>query len=281
MNATDDWYDVTQVTDRSYRITEAEKYGIYLVVGDERAIVVDAGIGVGDLYELVSALVETPITLVLTHTHWDHLGAANQFRDVRASEIELPADGTVRIDSISDEFVDRPGQFSERWLDAGNEFPDGVDPDEYAIEPVEASALSSGDSIDLGDRTLEVIPLPGHSPGHIGLLDEDAGVLYGGDVVHFNYGLYAMFEDSDLDEYLCTLTRVRTLRDEGMFDTLLTSHNDPLVGDELSHVDDLIEGIREILAGEREYDIVDTSFEPARSYRVGDSEIFTPVESNR
>jgi glyoxylase-like metal-dependent hydrolase (beta-lactamase superfamily II) len=278
MNATDDWYDVTRLTDRSYRIDEGGDYGMFLIEGEERSILVDAAAGVGDLYGLVTALVETPITLVLTHTHWDHIGAASQFDDVRVSPAELPSDGRVTLDSLTDEFLERPARFVERWLDHGYELPDGVDPEAYEIEPADATALSVDEPIDLGDRTLEVVPLPGHSPGQIGLLDPATETLYGGDVIHYEYNLYIMFEDCDLDAYIESLERVRMLRDDGAFETLATSHNDPLSGDELTIVDDLLEGLREIAAGEREYEVVETDYGPARSYQIGRSKVLTATE---
>ena len=278
MDAADGWYDVTRLTDRSYRITEADRYGSFLVEGTERSVLIDSGIGVGDLSGLVADLVETPVTLALTHTHWDHIGAAARFEDVRVSPAELPPDGRVAIDSLSGEFVERPTQFTERWLDAGNGFPDGTDPEGYTIEPVDATALPAEGAIDLGDRALEAVPLPGHSPGHIGLIDPETATLYGGDVIHFDRGLYIHFEDSDLDEYIESLRRVRTLREEGVFRTLATSHNEPLSGDALSLIDDLLAGLREIRAGERAPETVETDWGTAHSYRIGGSEVLTSTE---
>lgn len=275
MNATDEWYDVTRFTDRSYRITEAERYGAFLIEGEERSVLVDAGIGVGDLAGLVADLVEPPITLVLTHTHWDHIGAAAQFDDVRVSPVELPPDGRIAIDSLSDEFVDRPDQFTERWRDRENDFPDGFDPDTYSIGSTEATPLSVDGTIDLGDRAIEIVPLPGHSPGHVGLIDPATATLYGGDVIHLEYGVYIHFEDCDLGDYIDSLRRVRTLREDDVFETLATSHNDPLSGEELSLVDDLYEGLREIDAGQCAFETVKTDWGPARSYRIGTSQILT------
>jgi len=275
MNATDEWYDVTRLTDRSYRITEAGRYGAFLAEGTERSVLVDAGIGVGDLAGLVTELVETPVTLVLTHTHWDHIGAAAQFDDVCVSPPELPSDGRIAIDSLSGEFVERPTQFTTRWLDAGNEFPDGFDPDKYAIEPADATALSADGSIDLGDRALEAVPLPGHSPGHIGLIDPETATLYGGDVIHFDHGLYIHFEDSDIDEYIESFRRVRTLREDGAFETLATSHNGPLSGSNLSLIDELLTGLQEIRAGERAAETVETDWGSAHLYRINGSDVLT------
>ena len=278
MNAAEGWYDVTRLTDRSYRITEADRYGAFLIEGTERSVLVDAGIGVGDLPGVVSELVETPIALALTHTHWDHIGAAAGFDDVRVSSAELPSDGRIALDSLTDEFLERPAQFVDRWLGAGNDFPDGFDPDGYAIEPADATELPADGTIDLGDRALEVVPLPGHSPGHVGLLDPATETLYGGDVVHFDRGLYVHFEDCDIDAYVDSLRRVRNLRESGAFGTLATSHNEPISGDDLSLIDDLLAGLEEIRAGERTPEPVETDWGAANSYRIGDSQVLTATD---
>ena len=243
MNPTDEWYDVSRLTDRSYRITEAETYGSFLIEGAVRSVLVDAGIGVGKLAELADGLVETPITLALTHTHWDHIGAAAEFEDVLVAPAELPPDGRIAIDSISGEFADRPAQFAERWLGGGNEFPDGVTPETYTIDPAGAGLLPEDGSIDLGDRSLEVVPLPGHSPGHVGFLDPETDTLYGGDVPHYGGGLYLQFEGCDLDACIESLARIKELHEAGAFETLVTSHNDPIAGEGLSIVEDLLRGL--------------------------------------
>jgi glyoxylase-like metal-dependent hydrolase (beta-lactamase superfamily II) len=274
MNATDDWYDVSRLTPRSYAIDEGDGYGSFLVEGEERSVVVDAGTGVGDLAGLVDGLVDTPVTLVLTHTHWDHIGAAAGFDDVRVSPAERPPDGVVAVDSLSDEFTHRPVEFARNWVEAGNDLPDGLDPADHAIEPFETEPLDDT-GVDLGDRTLSVHPLPGHSPGHLGLLDPATDVLYGGDVVHFDRNLYVMFEDCDLEAYVDSMARVRDLREEGAFETLATSHNDPLAGADLDLVDDLLAGLREIAAGERDYEVVETTWGEAHEYHVGDSAVLT------
>ncbi|TKR26240.1 MBL fold metallo-hydrolase [Natronomonas salsuginis] len=275
MNATDEWYEVSRLTENGYRITEANDYGMFLVEGDERAVLVDAGAGVGELHSVVTDLVDTPITLVLTHTHWDHIGAASQFDDVLVSPLELPPDGRIRVDSLSGEFVERPTQFTNRWVDAGKELPNDFDPSEHAIEPTDADPLPADGRIDLGDRSLEVIELPGHSPGHVGLLDSATDTLYGGDVIHFDHNLYVMFEDCDLEAYADSIARLKDLRDDGAFEVLATSHNEPLSGDDLDIVDDLLEGLHEIAADGREYEIVETDWGEARSYEIGDSDVLT------
>jgi glyoxylase-like metal-dependent hydrolase (beta-lactamase superfamily II) len=275
MNGTDDWYDVDATVDDAYRIVEGGHYGQFLVPGSDRALVVDAGVGVGDLRGLVDGCVDVPTTLLLTHSHWDHIGNAARFDDVRVHDAERASDGSVSIDGLTDEFVHRPEQFVESWREDGNEFPERFDPEAYEIPTVdETTAVEDGDRIDLGDRTLEVLHTPGHSAGHLSLLDREAGVLYGGDVVHIDTGVYAHFENSDVRAFHETFERLVDLRDDGEFEVLHTSHN-PTFVDDLSILDKLKQGIGRILDGEAEPEPVDTAWGPAHRYEFDGSPVVT------
>jgi hypothetical protein len=87
-----------------------------------------------------------------------------------------------------------------------------------------------------------------------------------------------MFEDSDLEDYIESMERLRDLRDEGALDVLVTSHNDPMSGVDLSLIDDLLSGLREIAADEREYEVVGTDWGEARSYEIGPLTIVTETD---
>lgn len=276
MNSTDEWYDVERVTRHSYRIVEGPHYGLFLVEGSDRSVVIDAGIGVGDLAGLIDELVDTPVTLILTHWHWDHIGNASQFEDGYIHEVELAPDGTAAIDALSDEFTHRPAQFVREWLDEGNQFPDDFDADTYEIEPAgTVSPILPTDVVDLGERQLEAYHTPGHSPGHLALLDREAKVLYGGDVIHLEAGVYAQFQHSDLTAYLETIDRLVQLREDGAFDTLLTSHNPPFVGEELAILDRLGNGLGRILEGDAEPTVVETAWGKTHRYTVDGSPLYT------
>jgi glyoxylase-like metal-dependent hydrolase (beta-lactamase superfamily II) len=87
----------------------------------------------------------------------------------------------------------------------------GYDVTAYALEPwVPTRTVAEGDRIDLGDRSFEVLHLPGHSPGCIGLWDEVAGVLFSGDAV-YDGELLDQLEDSDVTDYVATMERLREL----------------------------------------------------------------------
>lgn len=276
MNATDDWYTVEKIAAYAYRIIEGERYGMYLLRGTDQSLLIDAGIGIGDLPALAKSLVDTPITLVLTHGHWDHIGSAAEFETVHIHENELSPTGKLTIDARSDDFVDRPAQFVAQWQEEHNEFPDSFDPTTYAIDPVEnPTRITDGDTIDLGNLELEVIHTPGHAPGHCVLLDRNAGDLYGGDIIHGGPGLYVHFTGCRIEEYIESFNRLQTLRDEGAFDRLLTGHNPPFHEDDLGLLEDLRDGLLGIQNDTLEYTIEDTNWGPARLYDIQGSAVYT------
>lgn len=276
MNSKDDWYDASRVGENCICITEAGKYGMYLLEGEDRALLIDTGVGIGDLGGFVESLTEKPITVLLTHTHWDHIGGASQFDDVRVSETELPEDGVVRIDSLSSEFTHRPREFADRWLAEGNAFPDEFDPETYSFDPAPATAVTPDTTIDLGGRAVEVRATPGHSPGHVVVLDRESETVYGGDIIHGGKGLYVQFEDSDINQYLESMKRLCSWHQSGEFSKLATSHNEPLVDDDLSHLQVLAAALEDIVNDEMAFETIETSWGTARQYPVGDTYILTP-----
>lgn len=279
MNRTTDWYDVEPFGEWDYRLLEAPRTlpcNLYLLRGSDDALLVDSGTGVGDLRATVEELIETDVQLLLTHTHWDHIGAGHQFDRALVHPRERGEDGRVTIDSLSDEFGKRPGQFVEGHLDAGESFPDGFDAENFAIPPIpEVETISEAGTIDLGDRAFELVHVPGHAPGQLGVLDREAGVFHGSDVVHVEHNVYVHFEDSDLDAYVDTLERLVDLRDDGAFDVLTTAHNPPISGGDLSVLEDLHGGLEAIAAGEYEPEVVDTPWGPAHKYEIGDTDVLT------
>jgi len=275
MNDTKDWFSVEELSDDSWRISEATFFNDYLLAGEDRALLLDASVGVGDLRTMTESLVDVPLTVILTHSHWDHMGAAHQFDDVRIHAAELPPDGTVRWDYVADEFhIDLEGWINS-WLEQGNQFPDDFDPEGYEIPPAsDVTTVADGETVDLGERELELIHLPGHAPGHIGALDRERGDLYGGDVVHIHQNLYIHFDGCDIHDYVDTFERLRTMRDEGVFDTLYTAHNRPISGDELSLLDEYYQGLQAILEDELPYES-NGETPPGRVYEIAGNEVVT------
>lgn len=192
---------------------------IWHVRGRDRDVVVDTGLGVASLREAARDLFERPVTAVATHSHYDHIGGLHEFetrvvhRDERDG-IDLFAPlAKLRAADFPDEILAQLREagyaVSEEVLSA---YPHAdFDPAAYAVTPTQATRLvDEGDVIDLGDRVFEVLHLPGHSPGSIGLWDAASGTLFSGDAV-YDGPLLDRLPFSDRAVYALTMERLRDL----------------------------------------------------------------------
>ena len=79
------WFHVNSIAKGVYAISEPyhwEKARCYLFVGINKAILVDTGTGLCPLKPIIDTLTNLPITVILTHCHWDHIGSINSFTKV-------------------------------------------------------------------------------------------------------------------------------------------------------------------------------------------------------
>ena len=87
------WFTGERIDDATFSLSEYrhwEEPHSYLLLGRERALLLDTGLGVGGLRREVEALTDRPITVALTHVHWDHIGGCGQFEPpaVHAAEAD-------------------------------------------------------------------------------------------------------------------------------------------------------------------------------------------------
>jgi glyoxylase-like metal-dependent hydrolase (beta-lactamase superfamily II) len=193
MRSADGWFEVAEVDDGVFRITEtlgeADRFGpalthSYVVLGGVRALVVDASHGIGDLRAAVGLVTALPLDVAITHYHFDHVGCAHQFPRVAvpAAEAELLTGGPTP------EMAELTARVRGRCTTL---LPPGFTFDAYRGQPITPSSLlAEGDVIDLGGRSLRVLHTPGHSPGSLCFHDPASGLMFTGDTL--NRGLISL-----------------------------------------------------------------------------------------
>jgi glyoxylase-like metal-dependent hydrolase (beta-lactamase superfamily II) len=173
----------------------------------------------------VEELTDLPVSVVNTHTHYDHIGSNTQWEEVAVydhpdeiARLRAGIDNARLQRYITDEYLWKP-------------LPEGFDGSTWTFPPHEpTSLLHDGDVIDLGGRSLEVIFTPGHAAGHACLLDAANRILFTGD--HFYPGpLYAHEADVDIDLYVASNQKIAARIDE--YDHVCAGHNDPWVDAEV------------------------------------------------
>ena len=227
------WFRVTSVDDTVTRIEEpfADPWisaNMWHVRGRDRDVVIDTGLGVASLREKIEALFpyREPIAVV-THAHLDHLGSAHEFAECWAHELEpteAAGQGTLSgprlLELLGAEEVefDPPAATMIRAVPHSDYAPDS-----YSLTPVRPTRrLTDGDAIELGDRTLDVLHLPGHTPGSIGLFDRQHGILFTGDVIYDPPAILDGLIGSDARAYADSMRRLLTLD----VDIVHTGHGD-------------------------------------------------------
>ena len=222
------WFDVYKLVKGTYAIYEPNQFEeaiSYLVVGTDRAILIDTGTGIGDIKQVVSELTELPVSVVLTHEHYDHVAGAYRFDEI----VMYDNVDALRVLKTGRDNASLQKYLTEDYL--WKPLPEGFDPKTWIIPSMEPTSLvHDGDMIDLGGRTLEVIYTPGHSPGSMCLLDRENRILFTGD--HFFAGpLYAHPADVNIDDYVASNKKLASRINE--YDYVCGGHNDPWVKSEV------------------------------------------------
>jgi len=192
---------------------------IWHVRGRDRDLVIDTGMGVASLTTEISDLLDRPVTAVATHGHGDHIGGHHEFDDVVVHPDEayllldppldslepLEAWGAEALEGLAAQGLPITDPYFVSALPVGMALEGFRQRRVTALRPV-----IDGDTLDLGDRCFEVLHLPGHSPGSIGLWEASTGTLFSGDAI-YDGPLLDEFPDSSIDDYCATMDRLMTL----------------------------------------------------------------------
>ena len=163
----------------------------FLLVGQDNAILVDTCFG-GDIRAACQSITDNPITLITTHSDPDHIGCDQQFPIQYLHSAEF-----ARYESRSK-------------------------------SALHAVPMQEGDVFEVGEYRLEVILIPGHTPGSIALLEKSHRFLISGDTVQSGC-IYMHGDGRDLPQFRESIAKLEQMRQEGLFDTVFPSHGEAIV----------------------------------------------------
>ncbi len=195
--------ETIKINDNTWRF-EDDSVRFFLFCGSGRAALIDSGMNTPNARQMAEELTDLPLILINTHADPDHISGNGAFEEFYMSPAE-----------------------EENYRENGGK---------GTLIPVK-----EGDVIDLGDRPLRIIDIPGHTPGSIAILDEKYRVLISGDSVEdgnvFMFGKYR-----DIDLYIKSMNHL--LEYDGMYDEVYAMHGSIPVKPDL--VGKLIKGANQI-----------------------------------
>lgn len=170
-----DWFTIEKIDNETYVISEYKH--CYLLFGNNKCLLIDTGLGVENIRKAVESITNLPIQVVTTHVHWDHIGGHKDFENISVFVTEK--------EWLSIKFPIPLNVVKMNLIKESCKFPKEFNIDEYELFQGEPSLiLYNNDYIELGNRNIQVIHTPGHSPGHICLYEENKGYLYSGDLIY-------------------------------------------------------------------------------------------------
>ena len=198
------WFTVEKIDSQTFAISEYkhwEETHSYLLCGQKSAVLIDTGLGVSNIREIVDGLTKLPIMAVTTHIHWDHIGGHKYFENIAVHEMEkdwLSVKFPISLQVVKNNLTKVPCNF-----------PAEFDIDAYRIFQGEPQRiLHDGDLLDLGGREIQVIHTPGHSPGHCCFYEPGRKYLYSGDLIYKGC-LYAFYPTTDPQLFYHSVKRVQ------------------------------------------------------------------------
>ena len=216
---------VTELEPGLFRIGNSMVY-MDLIVGSHHALLFDTGYGFGSLKDVVRGITDKPLYVVNSHGHVDHACGNEQFGSAYIHELDVP---------LAKEHNGREMRMAE--LETAEVPLDFVLEEYLSLGTGELMPVGEGHIFDLGGLTLQVVHLPGHTAGSIGLWCPERKLLWVGDAMNCFVWLF-LPEAQPLDVYINTLHKAALLP----FTHMIQSHEpEPVERDKLWDYLDLAE----------------------------------------
>ncbi len=248
-----DFFTSEKLSDRVTRIFGITGEIMYLVEGDEKAVLIDTGVGVGRLDEYVKTLTSKPVTVLLTHGHIDHAMGAPLFSDVRISEED------TGIYNDPNSAADRNAYVKEllSFLYPDEDVFASLTEDDFIVSDFandeQLGRIEDGDIFDLGNLHIQANACAGHTPGSMTFLIAEERMLIAGDAANNNTLLNFDYCPS-IEEYRNNLIWLKMAVD-GFYDRVLISHGSGDIKNDL--IESLIELCGEIIDGKDDKSEID------------------------
>ncbi len=227
VSLSDNWFEVYRIRPGVFALYEPHQYEeviSYLITGSRRALLFDTGLGIGDMNKIVHRLTRLPVTVLNSHTHFDHIGNNWQFRDVLGVNSDYTRSHLQGAAREQLQEVISP----ERLC---GHLPPGFNPRTYAIPRFKISRfVEDGSVIDLGERRLEILLTPGHCPDALCLLDRENRLLFSGDTFYAG-PIFLYVPETDGAAYKHSVDRLAQLVPH--LELVLPSHNFPAAKPEM------------------------------------------------
>lgn len=201
----DPWFTVQSIDEGTFAISEYghwEKVHSFLLLGEEKAILIDTGLGIDNIKRVTDQLTTLPIEVLTTHVHADHIGGHGLFDTIYVHEQDkdwlVNGIGGLQIEQIR----------TDMSRDITKPVPTTFHPETYQPFTGEPTALvKDGDVFHLGNRRLVIY----HTPGHLTVFDETNGYLFTGDLLYDTEPIHAFYPSTSPIDLVDSIEKIASI----------------------------------------------------------------------
>ncbi len=236
------FYQIEPIRSGLWRIWDASRTAFYLAEGENAAALIDSGVGVGSVREVVRGLTGKPVSVWLTHGHVDHAMGAGEFDEIHMNAADIP------VFNIHSSMQIRQGYVSGSVMSgADSAVITSINESDYIPAPItdRLQSLTDGQRADLGGIHLRFIQAEGHTPGCMTVLFEEWRMMILGDACNAFTFLFDPWCPA-VEDYRKMLLRLKAQTD-GSYDRLLFNHGTgegtaAMIENVISVCDDVLDG---------------------------------------
>lgn len=200
-----EWFQVDSIGDNVLAIREPnhiEDVLSYYIHSNNQAVLIDTGMGLANISAVLPSDIKPKI--LLTHTHWDHMGNVSEFDNINVSDSPFEED-RLRRGWKPNEMV---GFEEETFVSPHFKPPINFSNEHFYLPGItNFDTVQDEQVIKVGAFTIHVLQTPGHSPGSTSYFLEELGFLFTGDTIYPGPE-YLHMKESDPDEYTLSLKKL-------------------------------------------------------------------------
>ncbi len=157
-------------------------------------VLIDTGMGYASIKDVIRRITRLPVRVLLTHTHWDHIGGAWEFQKIHVYDDAVEKNRLKNgFDSTKIPELQNMDMFEYPFL-----------PKKYAVPEVVAKTVLDKECVVCDPWQLTVWHTPGHTKGSVCYYESTKGLLFSGDTVYPG-PLYAFEHESNVSQYASSM----------------------------------------------------------------------------
>jgi len=207
-------------------INYKEHCNCYLIIGSEKCLLIDLGIGIINISEVIKPLIKNKeLITIVTHFHFDHIGGSKYLDEIYGDITNIKNKDIGLKYLNSQDFLENDDYENSKMININiNKF----------------KQIKFNKKLDIGGFKFKIFKTYGHDKSSICIYEEEKRILFSGDLIYDGKLIYDL-TDSDKNQYIHSLNIIKSLKLKKIYG----GHNEPIINNIYKLIDKKIKIIKE------------------------------------